>query len=432
METREKRKINLLYTHLDSNNNFLANGNELGVEHTIFNDGNGYISTHLAGFHDSDLTREIEVNKTHISNFDENEIYFYIISHPALSLNECLDTVFPVNKDVIDLSVKYDNIYITFLYEHEPDDEDAFPKLIRYVSDYSINPNKVIILNNNSKLYDFKKQYKTDIKVHKSGFLAYSSYRVLRELDVSFVTDKKGKFFISRNRNPKQHRVSFILHLYMNNLIDEFNYSFIPENGTRPNNIYGYLEFFDTATVKENEKLINFINTHSKIDDYESKTNWISPETNEFNNRDDQGHIFLIPELKDSFENSYINVVTESVFNTPPSVIHISEKSFRPFYYYQLPIFVASLHHVSHLREDYGFDLFDDIIDHSYDFESNPKIRLQKVIDEIKRISKNKDSIIDFYKNNQERFEKNREIYKKIGIESKKKDFDFFWNLLCD
>ena len=155
---------------------------------------------------------------------------------------------------------------------------------------------------------------------------------------------------------------------------------------------------------------------------------WIDVDTHEFKNHKDQSEIFLIPELKTSFENSYFNVVTESVFHSPASVIHHSEKSFRPFYYYQFPIFVASLNHVQSLRDEYGFDTFDDVIDHSYDFDTNPKSRLEKVVSEIHRINSNKEFFIDFYKKNKHRFYENREIYEKSGIDSKIRDFNFFWN----
>ena len=62
-----------------------------------------------------------------------------------------------------------------------------------------------------------------------------------------------------------------------------------------------------------------------------------------------------------TFKNSYVNIVTETDFSD--DVIHITEKSLKPFYYYQLPIFVAPHNHLSELRKIYGFDMFDDIID---------------------------------------------------------------------
>lgn len=46
--------------------------------------------------------------------------------------------------------------------------------------------------------------------------------------------------------------------------------------------------------------------------------------------------------------------------------IHLTEKSFKFFAWHQIPVFNASRNHVEEIRK-LGFDLFDDIIDHSYD-----------------------------------------------------------------
>jgi hypothetical protein len=429
METPEKKVINILYTHKEPNGNFLPNGNELGVENTIFSDGGNFISTHICG-NDMSNTRNITISREYITSYDRKKTYFYIISHPSLSLNEILEQKFPVNENIIRLSKKQNNIYIVFLYEHEPDNEDLFPKLIRYLDYYKLDSSKVIIINNNANIYQIPRHYQIDIQVHKSGFLAFSSYRVLSSLKVNFVEDKKGKFFLCRNRGPKQHRLALILYLYINNLIEDVNYSFVPEIGSRHSTPYGYLKFFKTSLVKKNEELVNYINSHTKLDDYEKDLNWINPETNYFSHQDDLPPIFLVPELSKSFENSYFNIVTESVFDYPGNVTHVTEKSFRPFYYYQFPIFVATNGHVNHLRNHYGFDVFDDVISHEYDNEYDTKKRMELVVSEIKRINENKEFFIDFYKNNKERFIKNQEKYKEIALESKEEDFNFFWNLI--
>ena len=60
-----------------------------------------------------------------------------------------------------------------------------------------------------------------------------------------------------------------------------------------------------------------------------------------------------------------VNIVTESCYLEDE--IHITEKSMKPFYFYQFPLFLASYGHVKHLKERFGFDVFDDILNHSYD-----------------------------------------------------------------
>ena len=56
------------------------------------------------------------------------------------------------------------------------------------------------------------------------------------------------------------------------------------------------------------------------------------------------------------------------------------------FNFLQLPLFVATKHHVKKMRELYGFDFFDDIINHSYDEEPDNGKRMKMIIDEIIRL----------------------------------------------
>jgi hypothetical protein len=82
--------------------------------------------------------------------------------------------------------------------------------------------------------------------------------------------------------------------------------------------------------------------------------------------------------------NSYINLVSESSGKNS-EVIFITEKSIKPFVYQQIPIFLATPGIVQHLRQ-YGFDLFDDIINHSYDKETNLDIRCEMILEQLLNI----------------------------------------------
>jgi hypothetical protein len=59
-----------------------------------------------------------------------------------------------------------------------------------------------------------------------------------------------------------------------------------------------------------------------------------------------------------------INIVTESLYNHYPGII--SEKSIFAWLAYQVPIIIGYPGIVEHARQ-LGFDMFDDVIDHSYD-----------------------------------------------------------------
>ena len=133
-------------------------------------------------------------------------------------------------------------------------------------------------------------------------------------------------------------------------------------------------------------------------------------KTDDFNYPD---HYKLNP-----YNNSYIQMINESYYEDEEAIL-LSEKSIIPFYFSQLPLFLASHHHVKFFREKYDFDLFDDIIDHSYDDEPNNFKRMQMILNEVKRLNENKQEIIDFCINNKDRFERNKNLINKIVIDFK-------------
>jgi hypothetical protein len=124
-----------------------------------------------------------------------------------------------------------------------------------------------------------------------------------------------------------------------------------------------------------------------------------------------------------NFKNSYINIVTESHYHFRESDVHITEKSFKPFYFFQLPIFVASWQHVKMMREEYDFYLFDDLIDHSYDDEKDDAKRFHMIINEIQRLSTMRDEISDYYKSNIDKLIHNHNFIKNNNYDVKFREY---------
>jgi hypothetical protein len=56
------------------------------------------------------------------------------------------------------------------------------------------------------------------------------------------------------------------------------------------------------------------------------------------------------------------------------------------------------------------------VIDHSYDNELDQKKRFSLFVKELKRLNDNKENLIEFYKNNQHRFEENKNKVIKIKM----------------
>ena len=95
-----------------------------------------------------------------------------------------------------------------------------------------------------------------------------------------------------------------------------------------------------------------------------------------------------------SISNAMFNIVTESAYEQPATrpnyanthvTATISEKTYKTFLTGQIPVFVAPYHTVTSAKE-FGFDMFDDIIDHGYDLESDPVKRIQMVADQVEKI----------------------------------------------
>jgi hypothetical protein len=70
--------------------------------------------------------------------------------------------------------------------------------------------------------------------------------------------------------------------------------------------------------------------------------------------------------------------------------------------------------------------MFDDLIDHSYDNESNDRIRFKLVINEIKKL--NGVNIKDFYKDNINRLKNNKKIISEISNDIY--DIEYFKKLI--
>jgi hypothetical protein len=80
------------------------------------------------------------------------------------------------------------------------------------------------------------------------------------------------------------------------------------------------------------------------------------------------------------------------------------------------------------MKEKYDFDFFDDVIDHSYDNDPNQKKRFNLFVNEVKRLHDNKENLIEFYRNNWRRFERNKN--KVIAIINNESDYTFFKSLV--
>lgn len=355
--------------------------------------------------------------------------YYYIINHGGEMICDFFENdMVPFNNQVINCLVNCSNFYVMFLTEHEPDCEESFKKILDFVKENKINEKQIYIVNNNYKLPEYKEKYQSQINVHTIRFVPHSSTKVLENVGgCEFKEIKEGKFFQLFNKSPKIHRYALLCFLKKYNLLDEINWSLVPGYDCRPIESYYYPLFSKEDRDMLNEEMLYFNDLHFKKSDYEIEKDWFN-KFSEVNNKNFPIWMHT-PEYPKNYENAYVNIITESMFLDVNNNIHISEKTFKPFYYYQIPLILSTHNHIQMTKLKYDLDFYDDIIDHSYDNEMDQRKRLDMFVNEIKRLSENKQMVIDFYKKNKERFIHNKQKIVDI-LKIVDQDFLFFKSLI--
>lgn len=445
-----KRKLNLVYDDW-LEGDYKPKPNGVKIYGDLFWDGEMLIRNYYDrglgfSYYEDQFPEESDRFKTVRCRLEDvkrnpNEKYYYVMDYFRFDLckalccggiehGEVIEAVLnripPMSEEVLKSLREDNNFFLLMLTAHEPEGAKAFECLNEFVEKHSINPKKIFIVNNNSKLNELKHTYSPDVNVHSLKFIPNTSNYSLTRVNSRFNPNKEGKFFLCHNRSPKVHRYGILTLLKHEGILEDVNWSLVPSYSAADRGFFGTL-FNRQDFKKYNDEIEYFRSVDIKRSDYEVDEKWFKPNTHEIN-VDGLPTWMRIPEKELTFENSYVNIVTESAYIDSESVVHITEKSFRPFYHYQLPIFVASHHHIRHLKEIYGFDMFEDIIDHSYDDVVNHRDRLFKIVDEIKRLDGKKEEIKEFYKNNYERFEKNKIII--YNILKNTDDYLFFRNLI--
>jgi hypothetical protein len=356
-----------------------------------------------------------------------NENYYYFINGDNISHHISDEQTLPLPTKVRECFLNCSNFNIVLLNEHEYETKNFISLVDDISKNEGLDPKRIYIWNNNSKLNQYKEELGTDLNVYSLDFLVkFICDHMVQFGEPRFIPDKTGNFFMCHNRSPKPHRYGLLALMMKNNILNEVDWSLVygwyRKKQLRFNPDY---PFYSPIFTKEECDMLKLeIDTLNNIDikksNFENEKGW-------FDDTSDHAQV----EWKNiyenrTFESSYINIVTESCYDKPE--IHITEKSMKPFYFYQLPIFVSSFNHVKMLKDRFGFDLFDDIINHDYDNEPDDKKRFILIFNEILRLLKNKNEIIEFYRSNEQRFINNRNII--INIDNSKRDQDYFKSLI--
>jgi len=415
--------LNLVYDYWDGNNPIL-NG-KLQYPNKHFWDIEEFVNSYINSF--SGSQSKITVKSCKILEVYENpsQKYYYFIGHASISIEEIIKDNKIITDEIKQCLRSCDNFNLVFFSHHESDNENGF----KILNNSDLPKKQIYLVNNNYKLNEYVNDYNSQIKIYSVMYLPIVVSSTLDSLSgTKFSFDKKERFFMCFNRGPKIHRYSLLVFMLKHNLLDDSNWSFIP-NFFSIYDFENYRQIFNVDEIKNYDKEIKTLNELKlKISDYE-KTELSFNDNNEIIVLNPKyKNVLLPPEIPENYINSYVNLVTETKFFDNENVIQISEKSFKPFFYYQFPMILATHHHIKAMKEKYDFDFFDDVIDHSYDNEPNQKKRFNLFANEVKRLHDNKENLIEFYRNNQLRFETNKN--KVISIMNNYSDYTFFRSLI--
>ena len=165
--------------------------------------------------------------------------------------------------------------------------------------------------------------------------------------------------FLCMNNFSKEHRWSIISALHNQNLIDDVLWSYRDTTKYFPNNPYDHFEFVRPTYIDQPQDAQG--NAGSQAQNFNQNLN-----------------------LEDIYCRTDYTIVTETDFHE----LHLTsytEKSYLSLFYETFPIVVSVPGTVQHLKSQ-GFDVFADIIDHSYDKETDNKKRFEMIMNEINRL----------------------------------------------
>jgi hypothetical protein len=297
------------------------------------------------------------------------------------------------------------NVRLVFSNFHEGANQNHFiTKLIQLKTKHGLQPNQIVVVSNNKYAETFNKHISIIYKPYLFGFLV-DHYKDIKDNDIEhngsvigLLTPKeyletiKNKFFLSYNKNTtKSFRIQLILWLIKNGIIDDTYVSILIKN-----------ENFNREQLRSTEpELYDLIAYYNKFDRMGFNIlDWNYPEVKNdvFSN--------LKYTTKSHYADTLFNIISETSFETDST--NLTEKSFKAFANSH-PFLIIGDVGSNELVRSFGFELYDDLIDYSFDSITERDKRLNEALKQIRNVySIGKDGIIDWYKNNVDKIEYNR------------------------
>jgi hypothetical protein len=235
--------------------------------------------------------------------------------------------------------------------------------------------------------------------------------------------DKKSfnRHWITFNRHPSPHKLAIVSYLASKN-IDQFgSINFECDYFLREK--YNFFKYFRFQKETQKEIKMGFYRTqlgNIKNDNIPP----FNPNVIENYNKN------LLP----IYEQSALEIICGSLFFEPTPFF--SEKEVQSVYGKVFPIFINTYKSVSNWKEKFGIDVFEDVVDHSYDSIEDPTERLLSAVDLNIHLLNGTTDLKSLWLKNQERFEENcnkmdkilydADFQQKIDEEKIKNALDYF------
>lgn len=296
---------------------------------------------------------------------------------------------------------------------------DFLVKLIELKNYYGLLKKQIVVVTFN----DMTRNFKDELTIISKPFLLWDlslNYNSLLKNDIvhngekvdlcttdEYINTKKEKFFLSYNKNcTRPHRKLFIMWLLQSKLIDDTLYSLLINADYQHTGTGIFKEIYERPYVSELlEYHGDFLSLgYNKLDwDYVNNKNDVYSNTTYT--------------TKDHYTKTLFNVVTETSFENDS--LNLTEKAYKPLANCH-PFLILGDVFANKKILDYGFQIYDDLIDYSFDTIQDNVDRFVACTNEIKRIhSLGEEYIMEWYKKNVNKIEYNKNLfleYSKINL----------------
>lgn len=195
--------------------------------------------------------------------------------------------------------------------------------------------------------------------------------------------------FLSLNRNPRAHRAMLVSLLYKLGIQDHGLISCMFKD--QIDNLFEFTRWQTSKQTEFEEGYAIFKKSHLTInDEYEIYSIGENDNVGNFKNK-----------LTPYYQNTFVEIIAETSYTE--SCYNLTEKTLNSIYGCCFPILLCSAGSVSFLRS-MGMDMFDDVVDHSYDSIEDPTDRMYKAVTDNLELLTNNQKTKELWQTHRHRF----------------------------